>query len=276
MASVINTNMASLVAQKNLTNSQANLTTSVERLSSGMRINRAKDDAAGLGISQVLQQQIKGLDMSVRNAGDAISIAQTAEGAINEVSEILQRMKELSVQGQNDSLNDAQNLSIGQEVTALQDEITAIVARTNFNGIALIGGAGGTLSFQTGADSTDTTDMAMSEIDMTTATLAIDTDVSAATADTDWAAYEELVDTAIETTASARGTMGAYQNRLNSAIGNMQAMSENLSSAKSRITDTDYAKETAQLTKTQIQQQAATAMLAQANQMPNVVLSLLK
>lgn len=274
MASVINTNMASLVAQRNLSSSQSVLASSVARLSSGMRINSAKDDAAGLGISQVLTQQIKGLNTSVRNAGDAISVIQTAEGASAEISNILQRMKELSAQGQNDSLSSAQQTSIGDEIDALATEIDSITARTTFNGKTFIDGAGASMAFQTGADDSDvfTADFS-SGFNLTSATL----QVSGGTYTTSgFATLEDKVDTAINTVTAARGQMGAWMSQLDSAITNMQATSSNLAAANSRILDTDYAAETAALTKGQILQQAGAAMLAQANQMPNVILSLLK
>jgi len=321
MPSVINTNNASLVAQRNLSNSQANLTTSVQRLSSGLRINSAKDDAAGLGITQKLQAQISGSTVSARNANDAISMVQTAEGGIQEVSSMLQRMRELAVQGNNDSLSTTQMTFIGTEVNALRDEINKISLRTTFNGKTLLNGANataGTIMFQTGTAATDTADISTLMVDvtlatatganftaantaattssdstgaaftvgalMTTLTNAIDTAagtgtafVTAATPSS--ASYGLLVtaiDGGINAISTVRSNMGAMQNRLEHNIANLAAQSENLTASQSRIRDTDYSIETAQLTKNQVMQQAATAMLAQANQMPNVVLSLLK
>jgi len=278
MASVIITNVASLSAQRSLSTSQSELATSVERLSSGYRINRAKDDAAGLGISAKLQAQIKGLNASVRNANDAISVVQTAEGALAEVADMLQRLKELSVQGNNDSLNTDQRESIMEEVNALLGEIDSITTRTTFNGTALLN-SNSSLAFQAGASSTDsfTISLAGAQIGTRGSTSSVITteDMTAATAAA-FTTLEGTVDADITLVATARGKLGAYQNRLDHAIANMQATSENLQTSASRILDTDYAAETAQLTKTQIHQQAATAMLAQANQMPNVVLSLLK
>ena len=321
MPSVINTNNASLVAQRNLSNSQASLTTSVQRLSSGLRINSAKDDAAGLGITQKLQAQISGSTVSARNANDAISMVQTAEGGIQEVSSMLQRMRELAVQGNNDSLSTTQMTFIGTEVNALRDEINKISLRTTFNGKTLLNGANataGTIMFQTGTAATDTADISTLMVDvtlatatgatftaantaattssdstgaaftvgalMTTLTNAIDTAagtgtafVTAATPSS--ASYGLLVtaiDGGINAISTVRSNMGAMQNRLEHNIANLAAQSENLTASQSRIRDTDYSIETAQLTKNQVMQQAATAMLAQANQMPNVVLSLLK
>lgn len=315
MSSVINTNNASLVAQRNLSNSQVNLTTSVQRLSSGLRINSAKDDAAGLGISQKLQAQITGANVSVRNANDAISMVSTAEGGLQEVSSMLQRMRELATQGNNDSLSTAQMGYIGTEVNSLRDEINKVASRTTFNGKTLLDGSqstAGNVMFQTGTASSDTVDISSLLVntqittgagtntdssvayksDGTASTLgalmvalgtAIDTAsgtsvTTAATAPSS-ANYGDLttaVDNAIGAVATVRSNLGATSNRLDHNIANLQSQSENLTASKSRITDTDYAAETAQLSRNQVMQQAATAMLSQANQMPNAVLSLLK
>jgi len=312
MASVINTNNASLVAQRNLSNSQSALTTSVQRLSSGLRINAAKDDAAGLGISEKLQAQITSSNISMRNSNDAISMVQTAEGGLQEVSSMLQRMRELATQGNNDSLSTAQMGYIGTEVNSLRDEINKIAVRTTFNGKTLLDGtqsAASAVMFQTGTAASDTVDL--SSLLVNTRVLAANTDstvaltstgsasslgalmvaldsaittasgssvTTAATSptSTNYGLLGTAVDDAISAVATARSNLGATQNRLEHNIGNLQSMAENLTASRSRITDTDYAKETASLTRNQIMQQAATAMLSQANQMPNVVLSLLK
>ena len=322
MASVINTNNASLVAQRNLSSSQASLTTSVQRLSSGLRINSAKDDAAGLGISEKLQSQITSTNVGIRNANDAISMVQTAEGGLAEVGTMLQRMRELSTQGNNDSLSTTQMNYIGTEVQNLRDEINKVSLRTTFNGKTLLNGANstaGTIMFQTGNAATDTVDISTLLINtqvtttagtvltnadttiiqaadgtastmaaiMTALGTAIDaaagTTVSGATGPTSVTPTSTLygtmgtaVDAAIGAIASARSNLGAVQNRLDHNIANLQAQTESLTASRSRIMDTDYSVETAKLTKNQVMQQAATAMLAQANQMPNVVLSLLK
>jgi len=276
MASVINTNMASLVAQRNLSGSQGALATSVERLSSGMRINRAKDDAAGLGIAAKLQAQVKGIDQSIRNAGDAISVVQTAEGALDQVATMLQRMKEIATQGNNGALTTTQLSALGTEATALMSEITATQSRTTFNGLSLLNSTS-TLTFQTGNAATDTTTVDLSAVQLTgtnsMTTTSTQTNVSTNAA---FITLTGTVDADITTIATMRSALGATQNRLDNAIGNLQTSSSNLSESRSRIMDTDYAAETAQLTKNQIHQQAATAMLAQANQMPNSILSLLK
>ena len=280
MASSINTNMASLVAQKNLSRSQDTLTTSVTRLSSGLRINSAKDDAAGLGISQVLQSQIKGVNQSMRNANDAISMAQTAEGSLNQVSEMMQRVKELATQGNNASLSQDQLNSIGSEVKSLLNEVSSIKSRTTFNGVSVLDTTD--KAFQTGNAITDTTTVGLAAIDLDTIGAGTAAILAGTTMDTgnasaaNFAALTTAVESDIKLVATARGSMGEIQNRLDNAISNLQSQSENLSAARSRITDTDYAAETANLTKGQIMQQAGSAMLAQANQMPNVILSLLK
>jgi len=275
---VINTNMASLVAQKSLTRSQDALANSVERLASGTRINRAKDDAAGLGVSEVLKSQIQGVNASIRNANDAISVVQTAEGALSEVADMLQRIKELATQGANDALDSHQRDSIADEVNALGAEIGAVKDRTKFNGISLLD-SGDTLYFQTGNGTGDQTSVDLSQLQIGQIFDPSDFDLSGGMGNLGTSDFNTLTDdaeAAIQAVATARGQLGATQNRLDHAIGNLHAQSENLQNSRSRIVDTDYAAETAQLTKTQIQQQAATAMLAQANQMPNVVLSLLK
>ncbi len=323
MPSVINTNNASLVAQRNLSSSQTKLTTSVQRLSSGLRINSAKDDAAGLGISQVLQAQISGGTIAARNANDAISMVQTAEGGIQEVSTMLQRMRELAVQGNNDALSSTQMSFIGTEVNALRDEINKISMRTTFNGKILLNGEQSTATsvmFQTGTAATDTVDIStlmanvtltVTESDVTSFTevnssaiTSSDSSGTAATVGTLLSTLSTAIDTAAGTSvafasevahtstnfgllvtaidgginaiSSIRSNMGATQNQLEHNIANLDSQVENLTASMSRIRDTDYSIETAQLTKNQVMQQAATAMLAQANQMPNVVLSLLK
>ncbi len=286
MASVITTNNASVIAQGNLSGAQSALATSVQRLSSGMRINSAKDDAAGLGISQRLQAQITSNNVAARNAGDAISMVQTAEGGMQEVSSMLQRMRELATQGNNASLNDTQRGYISNEVTALGDEINKISSRTTFNGATLLDGSISTAgsasgTFQVGVAQTDTLDISslMQDVSTTGGLSALGTAITnLATSSTavNMSALGTAVDTAIDTIAGFRSDLGSMNNRLDHNIANLQSQSEALSASKSRITDTDYAAETATLSKTQVLSQAATAMLSQANQMPNAVLSLLK
>jgi flagellin len=299
MASVLNTNMASISAQRFLTSAQSKLQASYERLSSGSRINRAQDDAAGNGVSQRLISSINSTSMGIRNANDAIGMLQTAEGALTEITSMLQRMKELSVQGANDALNSSQRAFLVTEMKGLAGEIGAIADRTKFNGISLLNntddeGTAVKLNFQTGAEISDIQTVQTLQIitdEKITALLgnpATTDEVEDSFAGTEnfAASSEPTVDemknlntkitAAIDSVSTMRATFGAQVNRLNSNINNLTALFENLSAANSRIMDTDYANETASLTKTQILQQAATAMLSQANAQPNVVLALLK
>jgi len=291
MASVLNTNMASISAQRYLTTAQSKLAASFEKLSSGSRINRAQDDAAGMGISQKLTASINATSMAMRNANDAVGVIQTAEGALSEISSMLQRFKELSVQGANAALSDTQRGFLATEMNGLKSEITAISTRTKFNDSALLNTAG-TLTFQTGEGTTDTlsvvtvniastngfaqvkallTDTTYSSTAITNSTLGVSTVGVAA-----FSGLAGTIDSAINEIATQRATFGAQVNRLGHNLNNLAALYENLSAANSRVLDTDYANETANLTKTQILQQAATAMLSQANSQPNVVLALLK
>jgi flagellin len=285
MASVLNTNMASISAQRYLTSAQNKLTVSFERLSSGQRINRAQDDAAGMGISQKLTASINSTSVAMRNANDAIGMLQTAEGALSEVSTMLQRFKELAVQGANPALSTAQRGFLSVEMGGLVDEINSISSRTRFNGTQLLG-QNNTLTFQTGETVTDTLSITTYNITANEdnfsqlLNLLDDTYVEAGrgskTATENFTNLSTVIDSAIDEVATQRATYGAQVNRLNHNLANLTALHENLSAANSRILDTDYANETAQLTKTQILQQAATAMLSQANAQPNVVLALLK
>jgi flagellin len=265
MAAVLSTNMASLYAQKNLSTAQASLSQSVQRLSSGTRINSAKDDAAGYGIAQSITSTKNIVDQNIRNVKDGISYAQTAEGALDVVGKILQRALTLSTQYQDGTLNDAQKLSITTEMKALEDEITNITNRTIFQGgtgsAAVFGGSG--ISVDTGSGSPTTIAPAM-------------VDASGTWVSTTSIATAATIQGYIATNATNRGTLGAKLNALEYAVDNMQTLSTNLADGISRIVDTDYAAETSNLTRTQILQQAATSMLAQANQMPNVILTLLK
>ena len=290
MASVLNTNMASISAQRHLTTAQNKLSASFERLSSGSRINRAQDDAAGMGISQKLTASINATSMAVRNANDAVGVIQTAEGALAEISTMLQRFKELSVQGANAALSSTQRGFLATEMAGLQAEITAVAGRTKFNGTQLLDNAG-TLAFQTGESTTDSINVVTVNINSTSgfsqvfALLTSNTFTSsgianagsaATNATTAFSALATTIDSAIDQIATQRATFGAQVNRLGHNLNNLSALFENLSAANSRVVDTDYANETANLTKTQILQQAATAMLSQANSQPNVVLALLK
>ena len=275
--SVINTNVSALNAQSALTVNSRNMGVVMQQLSTGSRINSAKDDAAGLAIGQNMTSQIRGLDQAVRNANDGISLLQTADGALVETSNMLQRMRELSVQSANGTLSDVQRGYLNTEFTNLSTQIGKIATETVWNGKAILAGTAGDAStstaftFQTGQSSTTT--IAATITAMTVAALGIptgiDTKTNAANALT-------LLDTALDSVNNQRATIGAVTNRLTYAADNMANISTNISASRSRIMDTDYAQATSQLAKTQIIQQAATAMLAQANQQPQSVLALLK
>jgi len=282
IASVLNTNMASISAQKYLTAAQNKLAGAYEKLSSGSRINRAQDDAAGLGISQNLTASLGGTSFAIRNANDAIGTLQTAEGALAEISSMLQRFKELATQGNNMALSDDQRVYLSNEMKELSSEITSIAERTKFNGNALLGAGTSALTFQTGVAEDD-----FQQIDFVDITSAGNADyaslqfllsasnLTVASAD-GFSSLTPTIETAINEIAGLRAAFGAKVNRINSNLNNLDALAENLNAARSRVLDTDYASETAMLTRTQILQQAATAMLSQANAQPNVILALLK
>jgi flagellin len=265
MAAVLSTNMASLYAQKNLSTAQASLSASVQRLSSGTRINSAKDDAAGYGISEQIKGNKNIVDQNIRNVKDGISWAQTAEGALDVVGKILQRSLTLATQAQDATLGPEQLTSIENELNALADEVANIEARTKFQDESVF--TTGSLDVETGADTATTIDAAI----ITIAAIAED-DLDAAFAATLVGDLQDL----ITDNANNRAALGAGLNSLEYALDNMQTLSNNMADSISRIVDTDYAAETSNLTRTQILQQAATSMLAQANQMPNVILTLLK
>ena len=272
MAQVINTNIFSINSQRALMNSQASMQTSLQRLSSGLRINSAKDDAAGLAISERMTAQIRGLGQAMRNANDGISMLQTAEGAMDEVGNMLQRMRELAVQAANGTLSDADKDSLQVEYAALSDEITRVSTATEFNGTKLLDGSAGSISLQVGHSSAADNKISVDMEDIS-GLGALTEDISS-TGDAD--AALDAIDTDIDTVTTARGALGAVQNRLESTVRNLASIIENQSAARSRIRDADFAAETANLTRTQILQQAGAAMLAQANALPSNVLSLLR
>ena len=293
MAAVLNSNIASLYASKNLQGAQNKMANSVERLSSGLRINRAKDDAAGLGISNALTSQINSANQGVRNLNDGISLVQTAEGAITAAQEMAQRILTLAVQGSNGTLGLAERTAIQSEMNTLLSAMDLITTRTTFSGVALLDTTVGTstatkFSLQVGKDSADKIDLdtiAFKKVGKTegqakaVSDLIVDADITstvAATAQAKFRAVATSAGTLIENLSKQRSLLGAYQNQIGYTVDNVTDLSANLSAARSNVLDTDYASETASLTKGQILQQAATAMLAQANQMPNVILSLLK
>ena len=276
MPSMINTNLASLNTQRNLSSSQNELNKSVQRLSSGLRVNSAKDDAAGLAIAERMNAQVRGMNVAIRNANDAVSLSQTAEGALGKVSDMLQRMRELAVQAANATNGVSDRANLNAEYAQLGAEITRTLAGTTFNGINILGTGAGTLTFQVGAGTTanDSIAVTTTRLDNAASITAVTggSITSASTANT----AMTNIDTAIDAVTSERANYGAAQNRFESAITVLQVSSENNAAARSRIVDADYAAETAALSRAQILQQAGTAMLAQANQLPNSVLSLLR
>ena len=264
--SIINTNMASLNAQRNLKTSANDLNSSLQRLSSGQRVNSAKDDAAGLSIATKMDSQIRGMNQAIRNANDGISRVQTADGALQNTTDALQRMRELAVQGSNGTNGTDEWANINTEMQALNTEVARIATDTKFNGAAVLDTA--TTDIQVGADSGQK---------ITISSTAIAAFVVAPVTDTATAlAAMAQIDTALTAVNTERANLGTVQNRMGYAISNLQSSVENQSSAKSRIMDTDFAAETGKLTRSQILQQAGTAMLAQANTVPNGVMALLR
>ena len=280
MPQVINTNVMSLTAQRNLNGTQRALSQSLQRLSSGLRINSAKDDAAGLAISTRFSAQIKGLNQAVRNANDGISLAQTAEGALQEITTNLQRMRELAVQSANGTYASGDRTSLNKEVTALKDEITRITNAVEFNGVKVLG-ASASITFQVGAKATtgtDTIDLSTTNVASANSTTGIGSALGASLAITTADAARSaitMIDTMLDRVSTTRAGFGTIQNRFESVVRNLQNVSENLAASNSRIMDADFASETAALTRNQILQQAGIAMLSQANAAPQSVLSLL-
>ncbi len=267
MGMAINTNMASMTAQRNLTTNQSSLATSMQRLSSGLRVNNAADDAAGLAIATRMDSQVRGINVAIRNANDGISMAQTAEGASATTTDILQRMRELSVQAQNASNGTTDRANLDTEYQQLSAEITRIAAATKFNGSAVVGSSAGAQVFQIGANNGDT---------LTVTTTAITTVAGSLTTSANASTALAAIDTALVTITTARAGYGASINRLGFAISNLAISGENQAAAKGRIMDADFAAETSNLSRAQILQQAGNAMIAQANQAPQQVMALLR
>ncbi|MFT5002870.1 MAG: flagellin [Flavobacteriales bacterium] len=267
MALSVNSNIASLNSQRQLSKATNDLGTSYERLSSGKRINSAKDDAAGLQISSRLTAQVNGLNQGSRNANDGISLAQTAEGALDEVTNTLQRMRTLAVQSSNGSNSTADRTALNNEYTELENEIIRIASQTSFGGVSLLDSTY-SAEFQVGADANQVISVSMDTNFGTLTTGGIDSAANAQTA-------IGQMDTALATTTSARADLGAKQNRFSSAIRSNDNTAQNVSASRSRIEDTDYAAESAILAKNSVLQQASSSMLAQANQQPQIALSLL-
>ena len=287
MPQTINTNVNSINAQRNLSMSQSSLAVSMQRLSSGLRVNSAKDDAAGLAIAERMTTQVRGMNVAIRNANDGISMSQTAEGAMGKVADSLQRMRELSVQAANATNSNSDKDSLDKEFGELAKEIQRVLGGTSFNGKNVLGSEAGSFQFQIGANTTsnDTIDIITADLtaDATLTTVAGTDNTGSGRAVIDNTADATTIqgvinsiDAAITTVNGERALMGASQSRFDSVISNLQISVENQSTAKSRIMDTDFAAETANLSRSQILQQAGNAMVAQANQLPQQVLTLLR
>ncbi len=320
MPQSVNTNIVSLNAQRNLNSSQASLSTSMQRLSSGLRVNSAKDDAAGLAIAERMSAQVRGMNVAVRNANDAISMTQTAEGALGKMGDNMQRMRELAVQSRNATNSTGDRANLQKEFKQLQEEINRTIEGTKFNGKAVFAGEGADLEFQVGAGTSEQDKITISGVTLNGGTTGaaqtvIDAyddaaddaarntaiaDVMAAATDTDWATGAtgigiggvdstgadanmqdiddaiNVIDKALDIINDKRADFGAAQNRFEAVIGNLQTNIENQSAARGRILDADFATETSNMSRAQILQQAGTAMVAQANQLPQQVLSLLR
>ena len=305
MPQTINTNLVSLNAQRNLSTSQASLATSMQRLSSGLRVNSAKDDAAGLAIAERMHAQVRGMNVAMRNANDGISLAQVGEGALGKVSDIFQRMRELAVQSANGTNSAADRVSLNQEYVQLAQEATRTLGGTQFNGQNILATTN-VSEFQIGSNNTTNLDrITVTSFDWTSTSNAGITDVlgTVVLSGTDTGSYASAtstytagtdaptnlitdtataqaaianIDNALNSINSQRATFGAIQNRFENVVANLMVASENQSAARSRIMDADYAAETANMSRAQILQQAGNAMVAQANQLPQQVLSLLK
>ena len=287
MPQTINTNLVSLNAKRNLSTSQSSLATSMQRLSSGLRVNSAKDDAAGLAIAERMNTQVRGMAVAARNANDAISLAQVGEGALGSVANLFQRMRELAVQAANGTNNSTDAGSLNQEFLQLAQEATRTLAGTQFNGINILATSAAS-TYQIGANNSSTIDqISINGFDWTTNagltgvlgnTILTGTGAPAVSIGAITGAQAAIgsIDTALEAVNSQRATYGAIQNRFENVISNLQVAGENQTAARSRIMDADYAVETANLSRAQILQQAGSAMVAQANQLPQQVLALLK
>lgn len=274
MAMTINTNVSSMAAQKNLASSQKNLAVSFSRLSSGLRVNTAADDAAGLAVSESMKSQIRSYTVADRNAADGTSMAQTAEGALGEVHSIMGRMRELAMQGSNGTLSSSDRGQVNTEFGQLKSEITRIQGSAKFNGVAVVATAASSVKFQVGLNNvaSDAITVSFGGVKLTTlldATTVVDTATASLNA-------LGRIDTAIGAVSTSRANFGAAMNRLDIASSNIQTMRLNLSSANSRIRDVDVADETANLSRNQVLSQAGTSILGQANQLPQMAFGLLR
>ena len=274
MAMSINTNVLSLTTQRNLDGNQSSLATSMQRLSSGLRVNTSKDDAAGMAIASRMETQVRGMNVAARNASDAISLVQTAEGAIGKVSDMLQRMRELAVQAANATNSTGDRANLDAEFQQLGQEVTRTIANTRFNGSAILAGGAGTSSYQVGANASDRVDVVTTQLN--NATQITNVTGGGVTTASNASTAMANIDEALTLVNTQRAMYGAVQNRFEAMIQVLQVNSENTSAAKGRIMDADFAQETANLSRSQILQQAASAMVAQANAMPQQVLQLLR
>ncbi|WP_122419040.1 flagellin domain-containing protein [Pseudomonas viridiflava] len=282
MALTVNTNVTSLAVQKNLNRASDALSTSMSRLSSGLKVQNARDNVGVLSTIASINSQVRGQTVAIQNANDGMSLAQTAEGALQESVSILQRMRELAVQSRNDSNSAVDRTALNKEFTAMSAELTRISASTNLNGKNLLDGSASTMTFQVGANTGTSNQITLTlSASFDADTLGVGSAITivgsnSAAAETNFSAAITAIDSALQTISSSRADLGAAQNRLTTTISNLQNINENASAALGRLQDTDFAAETAQLTKQQTLQQASTSILSQANQLPSAVLKLLQ
>jgi len=276
MALSVQTNIAALTAQRSLASTDSLLSTSMARLSSGLRVNSAKDDAAGLAIAERMNAQVKGMNVGIRNASDGISMAQTAEGALGSIGDLMQRMRELSVQSANGTNTASDRANLDAEFQQLGEEVTRVITSTEFNGLAVLGADAGTFNFQVGANNQADNQISVTTSNYTSAATITAVTGGDITSSANAATAMTNLDAAIDTVTSTRADLGAAQSRMESAINGLRINAENQAAARGRIMDADFATETANLTKGQVLQQAGTAMLAQANQASQSVLTLLR
>ena len=275
MALVVNTNVQSLNAQRNLDVNQAGLATVFQRLSSGLRVNTARDDAAGLAVSEGIRAFVNGSNVGIRNANDGISLANTAEAALGQVTNNLQRIREIAVQAANGTISDTQRTNLSAETAQLATEITRIIQNTSFNGNQLLSG-GSNLVFQIGAQSGSTDQLTVTAQQLSAVANSISAGAGLTSSQALASATIGTMDTQLTSVTTARATFGAVTNRFEAVIANLQVYAESLSAARGRIIDADFAAETAALTRSQILQQASTSVLAQANALPQNALTLLR
>ncbi|MCD5983584.1 flagellin domain-containing protein [Pseudomonas alliivorans] len=282
MALTVNTNVTSLAVQKNLNRASDALSTSMSRLSSGLKVQNARDNVGVLSTIASINSQVRGQTVAIQNANDGMSLAQTAEGALQESVSILQRMRELAVQSRNDSNSAVDRTALNKEFTAMSAELTRISASTNLNGKNLLDGSASTMTFQVGANTGTSNQITLTlSASFDAETLGVGSAItivgsSSTEAETNFSAAITAIDSALQTISASRADLGAAQNRLTTTISNLQNINENASAALGRLQDTDFAAETAQLTKQQTLQQASTSILSQANQLPSAVLKLLQ